>query len=318
MSKTIYYPLKVSATYIVYADGIARFWEYDWATDARGGHDTNNLPDWVREFFCENDSLQAENLRNDKDWKFQELEAVPYYPDDAYAFDPGSNNRRIRVIKTWTAKDGPKIRYEGNPFPSPESKIDAELKWSCWSAEEENWPEDWNKLRQLEEGQTLRLSVSSRKECRGGRVDVTRNGAQRWQVEGHFTEYWDELHDLADTLGQVLIDSSDWETYFGDWDCQSQPIEQLKRYLKEHYGYADGEQLEQDARRLQVNAPDAFAESIPFSYYAMDPGVDRDFDFEFEGTVEQLMTRIDQEEDALIADSNHQWQELEHMFRGGK
>lgn len=317
MSKTVYYPLEVSATYIVYADGTARFWEYDWATDARGEHDTNNLPDWVREFFCENDSLQAENLRNDKDWKFQELEAVPYYPDDAYAFDPGSNNRRIRVIKTWAAKDGPKVGYEGNPFPSPAAEISSEQKWSCWSAEEENWEEDWAKLRQLGEGQTLRVCVSSRKECRGGQVDITRVDHLRWHVQGHFTEYWDELHDLADTLGQVLIDHEDWEKYFSEWDCKGQPVGQMKRYLMEeqHYGEAEADR---QAQVLQPNDPQAFAESIPFSYHAMDPGVDRDFDFEFEGTVEQLMARIDQEEDALIADSNHQWQELEQMFRGGK
>lgn len=300
MSKTIYYPLTVSAVYERTDDG-AIFRSYASCADARGAFDAQELSSFFTDFFCVGEVIPLGSLETCKEWSASPL-----------------SEHQWLLTKTWTTKDGPRVGYDGKPFPSLEAEIDAELKWSCWSAEEENWPKDWIKLRHLQDGRTLRLSVSSRKECRGGQVDVTRLDTNRWQVEGHFTASWDEINDLADTLGQILIDSSEWETYFGDWDCISQPVEQLKRYLKERYGYSDGEQLEQDARRLQVNDPDAFAESIPFSYHAMDPGVDRDFDFEFEGSVEELMARIDQEEDALIADSSQQWQELEQLFRGEK
>lgn len=314
MSQTIYYPLEVAATFIVHADGSARFYEYDWATHARGALDPENLPDWVREFFCEDEPIPVENLRDDKDWKFYEIKALPYDPDDIYGYDVELNNDRIRIVKTWTAKDGPKVGYDGNPFPSPAAEISSEQKWSCWDADEREWEEDWGKLRQLQDGQTLRICVSSRKECRGGQVDVTRIENNRWQVEGHFTAYWDELDALADTLGQVLVDHDDWEEYFHDWDVKEQPIAQMKRYLKDKYGYSEGDALEREARRLQVNNHEAFAECIPMSYHAMDPGVDHDFTFEFEGTVEELMARIDKEEDALVDEDAREWGLVKGLF----
>jgi len=193
-------------------------------------------------------------------------------------------------------------------------QITTSNKWSCWSADEENWDEDWTKLRQLGEGQTLRICVSSRKECRGGQVDITRLDGSRWHVEGHFTEYWDDVDDLADTLNQVLVEHDDWEKYFFDWDCRSQPVTQLKRYLMEERHYGEAEAAAQ-ALILLPNDPQAFAESIPFSYHAMDPGVDRDFDFEFEGTVDELMARIDQEEDQLIEQSRKEWNDVARLFR---
>lgn len=63
---------------------------------------------------------------------------------------------------------------------------------------------------------------------------------------------------------------------------------------------------------------EAFAESIPFSWYLMDPGVDNEFAFEFEGTLDELLARIDQEEDKLIEMSDAEWAEVESVYNPKK
>lgn len=45
-----------------------------------------------------------------------------------------------------------------------------------------------------------------------------------------------------------------------------------------------------------------------------EPGIDQDFSFEFEGTVAELMSRIDDEEDTLIENDREEWETIAGIF----
>jgi hypothetical protein len=118
-------------------------------------------------------------------------------------------------------------------------KHSVDLKWSCWSKHVETWIDrGYGHVLQdthaafLGLGPAVTVLAGPRKEIRYGKVVVTRGRA-----EGSFACEWDEVDDLAGTLG--LLD-------------------------------ADGEWEEPSDR-------EAFVESLPFSSQTWELGVDRDF-----------------------------------------
>jgi hypothetical protein len=81
-------------------------------------------------------------------------------------------------------------------------EIEVDLKWALWSAERITWEDNGHgdALRQMEAalggGETVTVLTAPRKEIRYGRVEV---GEKTAFVQ--FRTEWDELYELADTLG---------------------------------------------------------------------------------------------------------------------
>jgi hypothetical protein len=92
-------------------------------------------------------------------------------------------------------------------------ELEVDLKWSLWSAECVTW-EDYGygeALRLMEEalggGEPVTIHTAPRKEIRYGSVEV---GEKIAFIQ--FRTEWDELHDLADTLGIAPADHEAMES----------------------------------------------------------------------------------------------------------
>lgn len=89
------------------------------------------------------------------------------------------------------------------PFVADQFKVD--LKWACWSAHKGIWdnyiPGLWDRMEKAFTGESLPVIVTTapRKEIYYGRVVITKGKA-----EGNFSNGWDDLESLADTLGTTV------------------------------------------------------------------------------------------------------------------
>jgi hypothetical protein len=106
MSKTIHYPLTVSAMFDRSPDG-AVFRCFTSCRDAKGEFDPSEPSQFFRNFFCLGKPIPLSSMATCKEWEVTELE--DYYED-------GTRVDTWLLTKTWTAEDGPKIGYGGNPL----------------------------------------------------------------------------------------------------------------------------------------------------------------------------------------------------------
>ena len=239
---------------------------------------------------------------------------VTYEPVDHH-----DDNNGCRQYQTWRVEDTVCF-YNGPDSPVRQEldlELSADLKWGLWSGHRETW-EDLghglviSTLEHMPEGQTLTVDLAAWEEIRYGRVAITLrkvvgDGVAQWAVDGHMTCGWDEAYDLFSGFGLYDLEDDD-----------DKVLQELGLTLDEAYQEANMERIN---RRLQelgyhggANHMEAFVESIPYSMHLSDPGVDNEFTFEFEGTVDQLLQRIDQEEDRLITMSEEEWKCLESCF----
>lgn len=181
-------------------------------------------------------------------------------------------NRKTRpVLRIWPPK---------NEDHGPVIERDVDLKWACWSQDWNFWDEYggniWDEMKAAWAGTGPRVKISTgpRKEIRGGSVEISQGKAS-----GYFWSGWDEIHDLANTLGAD--------------DCFDE----------------EGEIVEDSLQ--------AFAECIPHSYHTMDPGLDIDFEVKAR-SFRKLMERIDNEEGKLIKKNDEEWALLEEIYKKGK
>lgn len=200
---------------------------------------------------------------------------------------------------------------------------DIEIKWAAFSAHEEDWPNGWDFIRDMKIDKTILLYMSSRKEIRSGRVEITRKGEESWGVDGEFSDGWDDTNELADTVGVLLIDGGydHWRRYFKHSSCGMKPLKEVFNYLMTEDGYQPGgEDLALSVARTyhEVQDTDAFRESVPWAHGMDSNGVTHAFGFVMEGTVEDLMMRIDAEEDELISLADTEWKEFKRMYKGGE
>lgn len=83
-------------------------------------------------------------------------------------------------------------------------RYEIDLKWSLWSAEREHWldhaPDALAALEQLAVGASLTIATAPRKEIRFGTMHIARTVAG-YTAQGEFYTQWDDVEDLADTLG---------------------------------------------------------------------------------------------------------------------
>jgi len=82
--------------------------------------------------------------------------------------------------------------------------LKVDLKWSMWSRHEGYWqgfaPGVWGKLEAMKPGDEIVIKTAPRKEIRFGVVEIVR-GKEEFSAHGQFSEHWDDVGDLCDTLG---------------------------------------------------------------------------------------------------------------------
>lgn len=104
-------------------------------------------------------------------------------------------HREMPVLRLW--------RPEPAPWIEP-IKLQVDLKWSLWSEDRGYWeefaPGTWAQMEAafLGSGPPVVVHTAPRKEIRYGSVTIAKGKAF-----GHFCHEWDELPELADTLGAV-------------------------------------------------------------------------------------------------------------------
>jgi hypothetical protein len=103
----------------------------------------------------------------------------------------------------------PTLRVWWNPVVTVEpEKVTVDLKWSCWSEDRGYWdeyaPGVWDRMERAFKGEAGPVVVGTgpRKEIRYGSVLIEKGEASGW-----FATEWDEVHELADTLGTECDDA---------------------------------------------------------------------------------------------------------------
>ena len=236
--------------------------------------------------------------------------------------DHFDSNHGCRQYQVWTVREGLPYSFDLDMPVScvRQKEFSVDLKWSLWAGERGMWEEYGHglvlsALEYMSEGDTVTIKLAAWKEVRYGTVSITfvkvlDTGVGKWRVAGDMTEGWDEVYDLFNTFGlydlsQDAGDEKVLEQLGIAYEDRFEPenLERINAKLKE-LGYHGG-----------ANDVDAFTEMIPFSHRLYDPGVDHEFEFEFEGTLDELLVRIDQEEDALIKESAEEWDTIERSFK---
>lgn len=99
----------------------------------------------------------------------------------------------------------------------PDVTKNVDLKWSLWSKDRDYWedyvPGVWDQIGKLPVGQTIEINTAPKKEIRFGHVQITRSEPKKWVAWGKFKTEWDEIDDLADSLGVDVEEPYDREAF---------------------------------------------------------------------------------------------------------
>jgi len=148
-----------------------------------------------------------------------------------------------------------------------------DFKWGCWLSSTSDWnnyaPGVWEAMEAafVGDARPVKIRCQPKKENRYGMVTIKKGGAEGW-----FSTGWDDIPEIADTLG-FDEDAEDYK-----------------------------EQLE------------ILNESLPYSLHIIGPGLDQDFRLSVKN-FDNLMDKIDLEEDRLVKADEKAWREIERAFK---
>lgn len=196
-------------------------------------------------------------------------------------------------------------RKKGDPHERepafPEQRID--LKWCVFGEHRETWQEcgfgsTLEAIEHLKPCQWLKVLSSPGKECRSASVVVIRTGDRSWRVNGVITEMWDDVGELADTLGILLVEG----LMPSDGDVPDD--EDGKAIFLAGYNQRHGTAYK------AVMEENSFRSAVSFSGSTGEPGVDLEFARKVQGSVDRLIKVLSDLEDKLLNLSEERWNDL--------
>lgn len=193
-----------------------------------------------------------------------------------------------------------------------------DLKWCLFAQDRSSWLEcgagdTLQALESLRVGQRLELRSAPRKEIRSASVSVTRTGERAWHVQGVLTEEWDDIPELADTLGVLLCEqltAQDGplvcdERGEGDEGDEGDEGPSAHRTFLAAYNVRHGTAFK------AVMDESTFRSAVSFSAMACAPGVDLEVSRRVRGDVDRLISALSALEDELLACAKDRWADLE-------
>lgn len=187
-----------------------------------------------------------------------------------------------------------------------------DLKWCLFAQDRSSWLEcgAGDTLRALESlrvGQWLELRSAPRKEIRSASVSVTRTGERAWHVQGVLTEEWDDIPELADTLGVLLCEQLTEQDGPLVCDERGEGDEGPSAYRTFLAAY----NARHGTAFKAVMDESTFRSAVSFSAMACAPGVDLEVSRRVRGDVDRLISALSALEDELLAYAKERWADLE-------
>lgn len=190
-----------------------------------------------------------------------------------------------------------------------------DLKWCLFAQDRSSWLEcgAGDTLQNLESlcvGQWLELRSAPRKEIRSASVSVTRTGERAWHVQGVLTEEWDDIPELADTLGVLLCEQIAAQD--GPLVCDERDEgDEGDEGLSTHRTFLAAYNSRHGTAFKAVMDESTFRSAVSFSAMACAPGVDLEVSRRVRGDVDRLICALSALEDELLACAKERWTDLE-------
>jgi hypothetical protein len=281
------YPITVTVYLDVINEDLVKFGRYAEIRHEPTGTSfgKSELPESITSFFCEGDDLSRKYL--EEEFKVTEL--------------PG--NPKVLVLKKSFGPDGKDPKP--GVYCDSVGSFTVDLKWAAWSKYAGYWsdyaPDVYKAIRSLKPEQEVHIKSFPRKECRGLEVVIRHIYPSMWVAQGAVWSCWDETRDLMNSLNLLEVE---------DNEC--------KQLLKQTDGdYVLASDLAIKAGYNGIMDFDAFNESVPYSSYTWEPGIDVEIDVKA-NTFSKLMKKIDDCEDKLLKQDHEEWEMFEKMYTNHK
>lgn len=180
-----------------------------------------------------------------------------------------------------------------------------DLKWCVFNEDAAGWADHGyghviEMMDSLVKGQTLTILSSASKECRRGRVHVQRTGNKAWKLSGAVSCDWDDVPELADTLGVCFEEDVGTDV--------PEDEDELIIFLAEF-------NAKQRTNYTAISSENVFRESVPMLWDTAEPGTEHVFDRRVRGDVAHLLTVMSKLEDEAMSRDEKIWSDLESSYR---
>lgn len=184
-----------------------------------------------------------------------------------------------------------------------QARID--LKWCVFAEHDSTWDDCGyshvlDMMREMAVGQTLSILASASKECRRGRVHLVRTGEKAWKLNGAVSCDWDDVPDLADTLGVCFEEDVGTDV--------PEDEDELISFLAEF-------NAKQRTNYTAISSENVFRESVPMLWDTAEPGTEHEFDRRVRGDVAHLLAVMSKLEDEAMSRDEKIWSDLEGSYR---
>jgi len=184
-----------------------------------------------------------------------------------------------------------------------QARID--LKWCVFAEHDSTWDECGyshvlDMMREMSVGQTLSILASASKECRRGRVHLVRTGEKAWKLKGAVSCDWDDVPELADTLGVCFEEDVGTDI--------PEDEDELISFLAEF-------NAKQRTNYTAIASENVFRESVPMLWDTAEPGTEHEFDRRVRGDVAHLLSVMSRLEDEAMSRDERIWSDLEGSYR---
>lgn len=183
-----------------------------------------------------------------------------------------------------------------------QARID--LKWCVFAEHDSTWDECGyshvlDMMREMTVGQMLSILASASKECRRGRVHLVRTGEKAWKLKGAVSCDWDDVPELADTLGVCFEEDVGTDV--------PEDEDELISFLAEF-------NAKQGTNYSTIVPENVFRQSIPMLWDTAHPGTEHEFDRRVRGDVAHLLAVMSKMEDEAMSMDEKIWSDLEGSY----